>query len=220
VNYELYMFTGPNFVTGNGPLTNRLSTGWIVAGGGRSLFFNRDASAAWVVDLGLTYQYNRGNQSDPVDLFIRQPATTNATTGQRTLQPDILTNVVIRGYHRTAFNIAVGRDWFCWGPGAPGAETGWNLRFGTDLGGRWGTAHVDLVPTNPAGGISNDYARRQGVFHGVYFSLHTNVEVPMGGWIWFGGLRAQYGYDWGNIVMPLNGDIANVNLLLTTGWRF
>jgi hypothetical protein len=219
--YELYSMTGPNFIFGNGPLTNRLNTGWIVQGGGRSLFFNTSNDAAWVIDLGLSYQYNRGKQDDPADLFVREAPIQNAATGQLTPQPDQFLSTNIRGFHRTAFNFAIGRDWWFWGPGAPGLEHGWNCRFGMDVGGRWGTEHVDLDLIGTRGPFGSPlYARRQGVFHGVYISGHVSWEVPVGGWIWFVGLRGQYGYDWGNIVMPLNGDIQNANLLMTTGIRF
>ena len=42
----------------------------------------------------------------------------------------------------------------------------------------------------------------------------------MGTWVWFGGVRAEYGYDWTNLVPPMDGDIHNLNLMLTTGIRF
>jgi hypothetical protein len=219
--YELYMMTGPNFIFGNGPLTDRLNTGWIVQGGNRTLFFNKANDAAWVLDLGLSYQYNRGKQEEPVDLFVRQAPQQNQQTGVVTPQPDLLLSTNIRGFHRTAFNFAVGRDWWFWGAGAPGLEHGWNFRFGMDVGGRWGTEHVDLDLLGTNSPFNTPlYARRQGVFHGVYISGHISWEVPVGGWIWFVGLRGQYGYDWGNVVMPLNGDIQNANLLMTTGIRF
>jgi hypothetical protein len=219
--YELYMMTGPNFIFGNGPLTNRLNTGWIVQGGGRSLFFNTANDAAWVLDLGLSYQYNRGKQDDPADLFVRQAAQQNQQTGIVTPQPDLFLSTNIRGIHRTAFNYAIGRDWFFWGPGAPGLEHGCNLRFGFEVGGRWGTQHVDLdlLGTNSAFNTPL-YVRKQGVFHGFFVGGHLSYEVPVGGWIWFAGLRTQYGWDWGNVVPPLNGDIQNFNLLMTTGIRF
>jgi hypothetical protein len=219
--YDLYMMTGPNFIFGNGPLTDRLNTGWIVQGGGRSLFFNTANDAAWVLDLGLSYQYNRGKQEEPADLFVRQAPQQNTATNQVVPQPDLLLSTNIRGFHRTAFNFAVGRDWWLWGAGAPGLEHGWNCRFGMDIGGRWGTEHVDLDLIGTTGPFGSPlYARRQGVFHGVYISGHISWEIPIGGWIWFTGLRGQYGYDWGNVVIPLNGDIQNANLLLTTGIRF
>lgn len=215
VAYELYVWNGPNLIFGSGAFTDVLNVGWGVFGGGRTLFFDRGGDAAWVLDLGLSYQYNRGN-TDRLNVFVRTPPRTNPVTGAVIPQPDTLTTVRIRGLHRTAFNFAIGRDWWLWGPGNPGAEPGWNCRVGTDVGGRWGTSHVDMVPTNEVDG----YARRQNVFEGVFIGFHTNVEVPLGGWVWFAGLRAEWSYDWTNLVPPLKGDIQNVNLLMTTGFRF
>jgi hypothetical protein len=214
--YELYTYTGPNLVFGSGTFTDRLNVGWMVGGGGRSLFFNPAGDAAWVVDLGLSYTYNRGASGDFVDVFIRQPPATNPATGALVPRADILTTSRIRGLHRTSFNFGLGRDWFLWGAGNPGEEAGWNVRAGTDVGGRWGTAHVDLVPQNQV----NGYARRQKVYHGVYIGAHMNCEVPLGGWIWCAGLQGQWGYDWMDIVPPLKGDVQNVNILMTTGFRF
>jgi hypothetical protein len=216
VEYELYARTGPNWAFGSGAFTDRLNAGWTVAGGGRSLFYNRTGDAAWAFDIGLSYQYNRGTPNDMVNLFIRQPPQQNPITGAAEEQPDVLTSTRIRGLHRTAVTFAVGRDWWAWGPGNPGAEAGWNLRYGVDVGGRWGTAHVDLVPENDP----TQYARRQKVFQGVYLGFHTNFEVPVGGWIWCSGIRAQWGYDWMDIVPPIKGDVQYVDLLVTTGFRF
>lgn len=219
--YELYMMTGPNWVFGNGPLTDRLTMGWIVQGGGRSLFFNTANDAAWVLDLGLSYQYNRGTQDAPVDLFIRQASQQNNQTGLVTRQPDAFLSTNLRGFHRTAFNYAVGRDWFLHGPGAPGLESGLNFRFGFEVGGRYGTEHVDLDLLGTTGPLGSPiYSRRQGIFHGFFVGGHLSWEVPCGGWIWFAGLRTQYGWDFGNVVPPLNGEIQNFNLLMTTGFRF
>ena len=219
--YELYTMTGPNLVFGNGPLTNRLKTGWVLQGGGRTLFFNTANDAAWVLDLGLSYQYNRGTQDNPADLFIRQPSQPNAQTGTVTRQPDLFLSTNLRGFHRTAFNYAVGSDWFFWGPGAPGLENGWNLRYGFEVGGRWGTEHVDLDLLGTTSAFNSPlYARRQGVFQGFFVGGHLSWEVPIGGWIWFAGVKTQYGWDWGNVVPPLNGEIQNLNFLMTTGFRF
>jgi len=216
VAYELHSETGPNLVFGSGEFTDRLHTGWIIAGGGRTLFFNPDGDAAWTIDLGLSYTYNRGSSADLSDVFIRQPPGTNQQTGAIIPRADILTTSRIRGLHRTSFNFAFGRDCFLWGPGNPGGEGGWNVRTGMELGGRWGTSHVDLVPGNAA----DSYSRRQAVFHGFYLSGHVNCEVPLGGWIWCGGLTGQYGYDWTNVIPPLKGDVQNLNILLTSGFRF
>ncbi|QDU21579.1 hypothetical protein [Urbifossiella limnaea] len=216
VAYELHAETGPNLLFGSGEFTDRLHTGWIVGGGGRTLFFNPEGDAAWTLDLGLSYTYNRGSSANFSDVFIRQPPGTNQLTGQIIPRADILTTSRIRALHRTAFNFAVGRDCFVWGPGNPGEEAGWNVRTGLEVGGRWGTSHVDLVPNNAA----ESYSRRQAVFHGFYLSGHVNYEVPVGGWVWFGGLTGQYGYDWTNVIPPLKGDVQNVNILLSSGIRF
>jgi hypothetical protein len=217
VAHELHMYTGPSIPFGSGAFTDALLGGWMVGGGGRSLFFNPAGDAAWTVDLGLSYTYNRGSSKDFLDLFVRQAPVTNPFTGQVEARPDRFVTTRLRGLHRTSFNYGFGRDLFFWGPGLPGAGHGWNLRAGADVGGRWGTAHVDLVPQDEGPGA---YARRQKIFHGVYLAAHSNFELPVGGWVWTVGSRVEWGYDWMNIVPPINGDVQSVNLLLTTGFRF
>ena len=215
VSYEVYTRTGPSIVFGSGPFTDRLHLGWQAALGAKSLFFNTAGDAAWTVDLGLSYTYNRGSNDDLFDVNIRQQDT-QGLNGQVVVQPDRFVTTRIRGLHRTSFNFGLGRDWFLWGNGAPGGEEGWNLRAGADVGGRWGTAHVDLVPF----GETDGYSRRQKVFHGMYIGFHSNVEVPMGGWVLFAGTRVEWGYDWMDIIPPLKGDVQNVNLLFTSGVRY
>jgi hypothetical protein len=221
VDYELYMQTGPNIAFGTGSFSDHLNTGWGVGGGGRTLFFNQAGDAAWALDLGLGYVYNRGKNDDFVDVFIRQPLLQSTNSSGQTVatpQADKFTTTRIRGLSRTSFNFAIGRDWWLWGSGMPGAENGWNLRVGTDVGGEWGSAHVDLVPLDNGG--ANSYSRRQNVFHGLTLGFHSNFEMPVGGWIWFIGSRVQYSYEWMNIVPPLNGDLQNINLMFSTGVRF
>jgi hypothetical protein len=216
IGSETYVSTGVTIPFGAGDFVHRLELGWMVEAGGRALFFNEAHDAAWVGDLGVSYQYNRGNQWSGTNLNVRQPQIANPTTGIPQNQPDILTNVIVRDIDRTNFNFAFGRDWWLWGPGATGVENDWNLRVGTLVGGRYGTAHVDLVPVaDPFG-----YFRRQGVTHGFFFEVHANVEVPLGSVILFSGVQIQYGYDWTNIAPPFAGDIQNVNVMLTAGFRF
>jgi len=50
--------------------------------------------------------------------------------------------------------------------------------------------------------------------------VRADVEKCMGGWVWFTGMRLQYGYDWINVIPPQAGDIGNVNVLLSTGVRY
>lgn len=217
IGYELYMYTGPTWALGEGEFTRRLQTGWMVGGGGRSLLFDASHTAAWVLDLGLSYQYNRGEIDDPLTVDIRRPPLRNDFTGQVIPQADVRARAVVRALHRTNFNFGIGRDWWLWGPGSTGLETGRNLRVGALIGGRWGTSHVDLEPIDVAG---TPYSRRQNVTKGVFLAAHGTVEIPMGTWIWFAGLRTEWGYDWTNVIPPLNGNIHNLNLLLTAGVRF
>ena len=87
---------------------------------------------------------------------------------------------------------------------------------GADVGGRWGTSHIDLLRSD-----NNDfYFRRQGINRGVSFGMHVGWEAPMGGWILFGGARAEYSYDYMNIAPPRKSDVQDVNVLLTAGIRF
>jgi hypothetical protein len=215
IGYEIYAYTGPAWTLGEGRLSRQLQTGWLTGGGGRSLFFNPAHDAAWVVDLGLSYQYNRGSVDHFTELFIHQPPI---QFGNQTIpRPDVIAPTAVRGLHRTNFNFALGRDWWMWGPGSTGMACGWNVRVGGVVGGRYGTAHVDLLPQDRALG---DYQRRQGVTHGVFISPHATVEVPMGSWIGFCGLRAEWGYDWMNLVPPIQGNLHSFNLLFTAGIRF
>jgi len=216
VGYELYTYTGPTWAIGEGEFTRRLQTGWMVGGGGRSLFFDTSHTTAWVADVGVSYQYNRGEEDDPIRTDVRQAPLRNQFTGEITVRPDILTQVRVRALHRTNFNFGFGHDWWYRGAGSVGLEDGPNLRAGLLVGGRWGTAHVDLEPVDQPGG----YARRQQVTHGVFLAAHTTCEIPMGSWILFAGLRAEWGYDWTNIVPPMDGNMHNLNILLTSGIRF
>ena len=216
VGYEVYTYTGVNMVFGGG-LPGRLNAGWTVGGGARTLFFTPDHTAAWTVDLGLSYTHNWGQGTrDATNLFLRSPAQQNQITGVLATQPDRFVFTAIREVHRSSFNFNFGRDVWLWGAGNTGGATGTNVRVGAWVGGRYGTAHVDLVPLNEV----NGYSRRQNVFEGVVVGTHATFETPMGGWILFGGLRAEYGYDWTNLVPPIQGNINNLNIQMTLGVRY
>jgi hypothetical protein len=77
---------------------------------------------------------------------------------------------------------------------------------------------VDIDPLDEPFGTG--YARRQNVFEGVVVGTHITWATPMGGWILFGGFRAEYGYDWTNLVPPIQGNINNVNIQGQLGIRF
>lgn len=217
VTYEIYGYAGVNFTYGNG-LPDRLNAmGWTTGGGLRTLLFDASHTAAWTIDFGGSYTYNRGQGAqEPTGLFLRTPPQQNPLTGAFTVVPDRFVDSGIRGIRRSSFNFALGRDWWLMGDGTTGGMQGTNWRVGGWVGGRYGTASVDIIPLNEIDG----YSRRQNVFHGIYGGVHTTLDVPMGAWVWTSGIRAEYGHDWMNLVPPLQGNIHNINIHLTTGIRF
>ncbi len=212
--YEVYAHTGPNFIIGGGPeFSGAAGFGWRVGGGGRSLFLNTAGDAAWVAGAGLNYTYNGADQSRVFDVFARQPR--NPQTGA--LQgPDQLQPFNLRGVTRAGVSYAFGRDWFLNGPATTGTETGWNSRVGFDVGGRYETVRVDLVPI----AARDSYFRRVNVAHTVTAGAHWTTEVPMGAWIGFTGVRVEYGHMWSNVIPPQDGNLQDISVLLTLGVRF
>jgi hypothetical protein len=216
VGYEVHTYTGVNIPFGTG-LADLLNAGWTVGGGVRTLFFDPTHTRAWTIDLGLSYTHNwAAGEDDPVNVFLRSPPTVNQFTGAVTAQPDRLVFTAIREVHRTSFNYSFGRDVWLWGSGNTGGMQGTNVRVGAWFGGRYGTSHVDQIPLNEV----NGYSRRQNVFHGIHVGAHATYEVPMGAWVGFGGVRAEYGHDWTNLTPPLQGNIHYVNLQFTLGVRY
>jgi hypothetical protein len=213
LTYELYSRTGPSLPVQGGGFIGRLNTGWVVEAGVRTLFFNTEADAAWVVDVGLSYTYNRGRQQRNVlQVYAPQPRDFSGNlTG-----PDRLEVFGIRGLHRTNFNIAIGRDWFAYGPATVGSANRVNWRYGGDIGFRWGTSHVDLVPQ----ANERNYLRRTGITDSIFFGGHVDREVNFGNWIFFNGLRMEYDYTWTNVIPDHNGDIVSLNFLMYAGVRF
>jgi hypothetical protein len=208
LTYELYFRTGPSLVVGGSELSGRLNTGWQVGGGARTLYFNPTRDAAWVLTTGISYTYNRGRQERGGPLLVH----TTLQTGV----PDVLTSQLVRGLHRTSFDFGFGRDWWVNGPGNVGGESAWNCRSGFEVGGRWGTSHVDAFRPDVEGG----YHRKQSVFHSVLVASHTNWERPMGNWILFAGVRGEFEYSFLNVVPPNGSDIVGINFLMNFGVRY
>jgi hypothetical protein len=220
VTYELYAVNGVSMPVGGSELSSVLKTGYMTGGYARALWYNPGRTSALTFDLGLTYQYNRGQGDKSIDVNTpRRAPNTQDILGnpiQGALLPEITASYQLRALSRTNFNFAVGRDWWFGGPATVGSGTSNNYCFGTDFGGHWGVGHVDLVPRlDPT-----NYLRRDGVTHGVSIGLHCDHERPMGNWILFQGLRAEWRYTITNLVPPQGGDIHDVNLLYVIGVRF
>lgn len=228
LSYELYFRTGPSIVWGS-ELARTLNTGWQVGGGTRTLLFNQPRDAAWALIAGISYTYNRGQTNGFLDVGSPNlvnvlnangqpiPIGTNQNGTQRFLQErgaDVIRSRRVRGFHRTSVDFGFGRDWFMRTGSLPDASSCW--RVGADIGGRWGTGHVDLVPReNP-----RDYERRGDVFHSLWSGVHLDWERNMGGWVLFVGGRIEYDITWANHVPPRSGDLQSLNVLMTLGVRF
>jgi hypothetical protein len=82
VQMEIYLQGGPTVPFADGVFGHTLKTGWEIEGGGRSLFFNADETAACVIDLGISNMNNDGrNPSYEVPLsHILIPLSTTPTS--------------------------------------------------------------------------------------------------------------------------------------------
>ena len=210
VTYELYARSGPSILGHAGGFNGALQTGWVNQIGSRTLLFNQAGDAAWTLDLGLGNTYNRGNRLDhPVLVEV------GSLKGADPSNTDTIP-LGIRNLRRTSLNVGLGRDWFLNGPGSVGQTSDTNWRFGTDVGGRWGTASVGYEPVGDPGG----YRRHHGVYTGVYLGTALNWEKDFGGWILLAGVRAEWTYNWTNLIPPLDGNIQDINIMFSLGVRF
>ena len=119
--------TGPSIPTGNSIIRQAEHTGWITEVGGRSLFFNRDTTAAWTGDLGIDFTYNNAG---PGHVFTVIEPFTVVTLNPNTFQNETVSEAIplkvnIRDYLRVAPTIAFGREWYL---GTPAYCPGWHWR--------------------------------------------------------------------------------------------
>ena len=199
IGSELFLYTGPTIPVSGGTLFHQLHTGWMVEWGVRSLFFNTDRDAAWGAKVSGTYAYNGGlRHGGPTFSYFGIP-------------------VRVRDLDRWSFTIGASREWFLFGSRDNGES---NLRFGLETGGRWGTEHVNLLidifdPRN-----QSNYLRRQDVFGAYYLGTHIDYEIPMGAWVFLCGFRAEYNWDFDDILPGNSSLLRDVNLLFSIGVRY
>jgi len=196
IGTEVYGRGGVSIVVGNNAFSKSLKTGWEVMGGGRSLFFNQAGDRAFVVDLGVSFTNNDG-KSNNIFNFQGTPVT-------------------IQSLYRTAFSLGLGMDWFARGPGDVGSFWGTNVRYGFDMGARWGTTHVDLNNVD-TGGLN---IRSHDVYAAGFAALHVDLEIPMGAWTLLTGLRGEYAYSVMELIPGSNTNLQEVNALFTVGVRY
>ncbi len=197
------------FVVGGGVFDDTLHTGWLIQGGGRSLFFNPEGDAAWTVDLSLSNFYNHGKRPD-IRIPLRGILVPSAQQiqGQTQTVRVPLVNVTVSDLDRTFANLGFGREWYLLGNAYSNTNT-W--RVGFDTGGRWGSASLE----------THELRHRTDVMGAVWVAAHTDVEIPCGCCIFQYGLRLEWDYTWSDILQLQNkADIQDLNLLVNLGVRF
>jgi hypothetical protein len=202
IGEELFFYQGPVVVAGTGTLANKIDTGWMVEGGGRALLFNRNQDGAWTLSTGVAFQYNNGTGNAGSFDYFGLP-------------------VDVRNLFRVSATASVGYDWFRQGmmPFGNGQDT---LRYGLDFGGRFGFEHVDLNVLGVTGDPFNqdNYLYHSHTYGGLVWGLHVDGEIPMGGWVFVAGMRLEYDYNWGEVLVTANSTVCDFNILFTIGIRY
>jgi hypothetical protein len=221
IGWEYYLRNGVNIPTGNNILQNSLNPGWFTEIGARSLFFNAANTAAWTADVGVGYQYNNAGGPDHVfnvlfpfnvQNFAVFPPTTTLTFAP--------VPVTIRDYQRAFVAVAGGFEVY---PGQPAYCPGTHFRVGADVGGRYGASRLELNDLGNPNIVG--YRRLYDVYGAVTLSVHADVEIPITACTWFvAGFRAEWDYNWTDILHDAaphqSANLADINLLLTAGFRF
>lgn len=210
IQTELFLRTGPSLVIGGGILNRALETGWEIGGGGRSLFFNPDMSAAWTLEANVVYFYNQANAGNIIPI-VDQPNPQPTPPGSA--PPNVVaTPHHLRELHRTNVNVNVGREWF-YTYQSGDWKLGW--RYGLDAGGSLGTVRADfqMMALRP---------HRTGILYGETVALHTDLEIPRGCCTTVAGFRLEYEHDSMPRVVQRqnNGNLSSLNFLLNLGVRY
>jgi hypothetical protein len=200
---ELYFRTGPSNPWTGGKIHSALDTGWMFAGGGRSLFFNVDQTSAWTVDLGISNISN--NAGDPEIEFVIPGRLLNVIPIQQTVN--------VRAMNRTYANLTFGKENYLVGSGC---DSGCNWRLGWDAGPRLGAARIEY---NRIGG-QEGYQRDGSLAYGFLTALHTDIEWGTGCCKWLAGFRWEMDATWTEIRHINSNEIWNANFLLTVGVRY
>ena len=205
VGYEVYFHAGPSIPVGTGTVLSRnCEVGMTLEGGFHTLFFDKDNSRAWLVDVGVVTSWNSGGAVMPKDPFTMSVLVPNNTTGafQRMSVTD-----TIRGVNRTFLNLGLGREWFF---GGDGTSTTAHWRAGVDAGGRYGTESMTF---------DLELKHRTDVIGGAYAGAHVDYEYPWYDLLLQVGFRVEYAYTWSDILQRAT-DMSEINLLVTAGVRF
>lgn len=207
VQTELYFRIGPSFLVGNDSIySETLTHGWAFQAGGRVLFFEPSMSKAWALDLSISNNWNQGtNQNLKVPLSIIVPSPAGVPT-RVNFGSGPVPGVTVRDYNRTFVNIGLGRYWYLT---APANIPGCKMRWGMDVGGRYGSASAQF----------HEIKHRTDVVGGMFLGASVDLEVPCGGVALQYGMRTEWAYTWGDILQQTS-DVQDINLLFQLGVRY
>jgi hypothetical protein len=209
IQSEIYVRAGVDFPFGSGEMARSLTTGWEIQGGARVLFFTEeDRSSAWVADLGLVNSYNRADRPDiqiPLSVLVDNGTGTKVRTN---FGSNGLPGVTVVDENRTFASLGFGKEWwYALGEGYDAPR----LRWGLDVGGRYGSASAGF----------NEIRHRTGVIEAFFSDVHSDLEFPCGCCTYYTGLRAEYSYTFSNILQSQNNaDVQGMTILATLGVRF
>jgi hypothetical protein len=197
---ELYVLTGFEIPAQGKIFGKVLETGWVLQGGGRTLFFNPAMDCDWNIDLSISNIFNRGQRSD-VTPSLNLPGSAAPVPFS------------IKDANRTYVNAAFGREWYFHRPADAWIQ---NWRIGLSAGGRLGSEKVQLFQTTTGWSF-----HRTDVISGLFAVLNVDTEIPCGCCTFLAGMRFEWGYTWSDILQQQNlSDLQDINILFTAGVRF
>lgn len=209
IGYEVYARTGPATPVWGGKLSDIMTTGWQVQGGGRSLFFNAEDTAAWTGDLNLTHQYFHAKSGSIIPQGVGIESGPTVDNPQQHLAAILILPVTVRSFNQTMVGASIGRECYLKGTAH---SCGCKWRVGMDVGGRWGACTVNFA----------EIRHLTDTVYGPFGAIHTDVEVPITSCCTFiGGLRFECDWLHNEVLRNLNSsDFGSVGYLINLGVGF
>jgi hypothetical protein len=201
IREELYGRTGPTMPVEGKLLGHILETGWEVAAGGRSLFYNPSMTAAWALDISVSNSHFQGQHSDiklPLDVLVPNQF------GTPTL---VHIDATLRNLNLTYASVWGGKEWY---GSIPANHCTMTWRAGLDIGGALGSGRAEF----------EEIRHRASVVTFAGAAVHTDLEMPCGCCTYLCGFRTEWNYNWVNMLQSNNGQFETVNFLFTAGVRF
>lgn len=207
ITWELFVRTGPRLPVSGSFLNHFMVDGWMVQGGGRTLFYNVDRDAAWTAELGVSHSVNQGRDN----MWLQLPSRlVPSPIGGIRVPGDV---AMVDTFQQTLVNAGLGREWYLIGAAY---EPGKRWRAGADAGGLWGAANIAFHDFNTRG----QFFRRGHVAGGGYTALHTDIECPCNCCTFIAGLRAEWSFTTTRVLPDVDNGIYWVNFLMNFGVRF